>query len=641
MYVSSPSALRAANSESAVCRVLAIFALGLIVLLAFHIRYLFWVQYGGHEPDYLKWAFTHYFGGIAVAYIRMALSILQSWFGAAQLEGAGSVPPFLFSSESIGYPPGYSLILTAFWTLGAKTLQEMRLAQGLLDSLAVVPLFYLLRWMRAATPIALVGCLLYAVAPWWARGSIFIMAEALLPALVIVILALAAFAAGRQRAGAWFALGIVSSIAPLLRPDMILLCGPLVLWVLLTADRNGRWTNLIVCLAGFAALPVLWGLFNLALRGQFVITTSATSYALWSGLGQIPNPYGYVLSDQLAGENMIRRGIGWHSKEMSAYYWREYLAAWTQHPFHAMATTLKRWEIIALSVDFPSRTLLGEAVKLGPIVLAVALVLLVWERRYSVALLVVAPLGYALLSLGFVYVEPRYVRYASLSYLLANVVVLQAIATGVSRHSVASRWFSPAAIAVAAGAAILIVHHSMVNQLVQTGQASALRQLFDSDRVGPPAGLPNVNWQAAVPGVESRVTAGEGLSLTTSSGTGEYQLMARVSLPPGTKYLALRARAETKQGGISMGVLKEDGSKFLAIHPIVAGPEQDHLLVAPVSEQNVILVLSNFRTDPGRSSIVVKALELTSLCDTSKFDILGKIKAMVLPRAQLQACKSG
>src|SRR5204862_7134374 len=43
---------------------------------------------------------------------------------------------------------------------------------------------------------------------------------------------------------------------------------------------------------------------------------------------------------------------------------------------------------------------------------------LLWKQRWPEAFLISGPMAFALLSLGFVYVEARYVRYAALSYVL-------------------------------------------------------------------------------------------------------------------------------------------------------------------------------------------------------------------------------
>ncbi|HEX3945440.1 MAG TPA: glycosyltransferase family 39 protein [Rhizomicrobium sp.] len=606
-----------------------------IVTLGFYIRYLFWFANGALADDYLSWAQSNYFGGITVGYVRMSLGILHGLFGTDQLAGAKAASPFLFTSEPIGYPPGYPIFLSGLWVLGFKSLQAMRLAQGFCDALAVIPLFYVLRWLQITKPIAIVGCLFYAVAPWWARGSIFPMAEALLPAAIIGVLALMAACARTRSLGAWFGLGIAASALSLVRPDMILLCGPLALWALMSARRDRRWSSAAACLVGFILLPMGWGSFNLIERGHFVITTEAGSYALWSGLGQVPNSYGYVVSDQLAADKLRQLGFGWHSKEMNDYYWHEYLDAWAQHPLHVLATVTKRFEMIAFDVDYPQNPTSGLTALvswgLGPFLIAVAFLL--WRRRYIEAFFISGPIGYALVSLGLVYIEPRYVRYAAISYLLADAVLLQAFVSAIARLKFSS-WTVPAA----AAAAVLVTLEPTVKGLIRIDQADAVQQLIENGPLPTFASLSHFEWQKSVPDAEVENTSDGHLSLTSSSGSVEYQIMAPVTLIGHVDYVALRVRADIKYGGFAAGILKQDGSRFLAMQPLAKEGDHDLFLVAPVDEKRVFLVITNYRpTNPGRSAVLIKSLDLLPLCDV-RGGILGNIEATFLPPMQIEAC---
>src|SRR5207249_11599793 len=59
---------------------------------------------------------------------------------------------------------------------------------------------------------------------------------------------------------------------------------------------------------------------------------------------------------------------------------------------------------------------------------------LLWKQRWPEAFLISGPMAFALLSLGFVYVEARYVRYAALSYVLGFPALVALVVDFVASH---------------------------------------------------------------------------------------------------------------------------------------------------------------------------------------------------------------
>src|SRR5262249_44493645 len=98
------------------------------------------------------------------------------------------------------------------------------------------------------------------------------------------------------------------------------------------------------------------------------------------------------------------------------------------HPGHVVATIVHRIKLILFEADFIAFPFsdLSRFFSIGPVMLIAAVALLIARGRFADAYLVSGPMMYALLSLGLVYVETRYIRYAWISYLLAGAVVLQA-----------------------------------------------------------------------------------------------------------------------------------------------------------------------------------------------------------------------
>ncbi len=367
---------------------------------------------GGLEHDQLAWAVENYYGGISQSYVSMRDTLL-AW----QRE-----------QQPWSYPPGYPSFLALLELLGVRSLYFIRFVQASIDALATIPLYFVLHRLHKSSTYAAAGCLIYAAAPWWSAGSTYLLAESMLPALVILLLTgmiLVRDHAARNLS--WLVLGLSATILPLLRSEMILIIIPLAVWALLTAPRSMRITA-IACLVGGFIFPILlWALRNHLVHGQFMLTPNVKWYVAWSGLGQVANDFGYVADDENADRMLRAMGLSYHSPAAEAYWFKEYLNAWTHHPVHVIKTILKRFEMIVggpetLGADSPRIVLLlyGAMAVFAPL----AVVGLVRANRTADAFLIGWPTAYALASLGLLYVERRYVRYAGLTYLLVLPVLL-------------------------------------------------------------------------------------------------------------------------------------------------------------------------------------------------------------------------
>src|SRR5262245_19653239 len=302
------------------CRILLV----AIFLEGVHIRYLYLLIWGGAEPDYLVWANANYFGGLSSIYMTTARNLL-----AGNWASIGSI-----------YPPGYPFFLALVDGISGNILNA-RLVQGVIDSAAVFPLFQLLIRLGVSRPLGLLASLFYAVAPWWAVTSTFLLAEALFPAMVIGVL----WGMIRCRDGRGlmprFILGILSGVLPLFRPDMVLLVAPLAVWALISWRRR-RGSAAALLVVGFLTFPLAWATFNWIGQDEFLLTSRSQWYAFWSGLGQISNDFGYYASDARAGLELHDKGIVHHTPEAEAYWRARYLEAWRRHPEHVLATIFFR-----------------------------------------------------------------------------------------------------------------------------------------------------------------------------------------------------------------------------------------------------------------------------------------------------------
>jgi hypothetical protein len=568
------------------------------VVVGAWLRYELWLRWAGLEKDYVPWAITHYFGGVAGSYVAMAQRIL-----AGNWRGLG-----------MSYPPGYPAFLAAVQWLAPISLQQTRLLQAGIDAGAAALVYDIAVNLGCGRVAGFVAALCYALGPWWALGSQFIMAEALLPAGALALIALCVRLRSARRWWPWSVVGVGAAVLALARADMQLLSMPLAVLAFVSRSFDRTRAALAVLLA-FAAVLVLWGLANLRLQGEFGLANRAQFYALWSGLGQVPNDYGYVVSDDRAVRTLAQRGIVYHTREAEAYWREEYFKAWREHPRHVLATTAYRWLLILLGVDYSDQPLrrLTSLVKFGPALLIVALVLLLKQRDAFTALIVAGPAAYALLSLGFVYVELRYVRYASLSYLFALAFVLDR-AFGVRGRS------KVAGLVVGVLVAVFVVsvgtysveelvdlYHS--NRVMLTGTAAKLMLGAmlppRGGACGPPA------WTKAVRGAKV-LSQDAGGALLTTNGSAAYQGLVKLE-QRNAAAVAVRAHIKTSIPA-ALGLLHSDGGYFVDMQMIPPGSDVDATLVGSMRPASPSLVALQTGAAGVRGRIDVWGLSCSYLC---------------------------
>ncbi len=569
-------------------------ALAAIVAMAFVVRLDYLILKGGLQADQVGWAYQYYFGGITLTYLNIRNAIL-SWTAEGQ---------------PVPYLPGYPTFLAVLHNLGAKDLGSVRLIQIVIDTVSIFPLYFILRSIGSAIAAALIACLIYAIAPWWGVGSTYLLGESLLPALMLFFMA--GMLVVRQRADsmtAWFLLGLLSSILPFFRSDMMLLVGPLFIWALIAAPRARRLSSSASVVAGFVLPLLLWSTRNYFIHDQFLLTPPAKWYAAWAGLGQVANEFGYFVNDARAIQVLRAKGIEFNSIQSEAYWHAEYLRAWADHPGHVIRTILFRLRLILGEPDsqgFAPLFILA-AYKCVALVTPVVLIWMLYRRRWAEAFLTALPMAYALGSLGFLYVELRYVRYAGLTYLMVLALVFTA-----AGNLLVAAWPGGAQRAEfrrsAVGAALFfVVGLGALYQLRATIKAAEVLGLagrLDVDSVKSPiSGLDDLAFRPALPSVE------------IASGVSGLRLQARV--PAGT-YLALaplraqengvviiRYHAAVSRGAIGFGVLSAGGERWLSHQNVPGGGNggAEGSLVSPV-EPGSQLVIDAQNADDGIDAVV-------------------------------------
>jgi fumarate reductase subunit D len=576
-----------------------------LFVLSLWVRYQFFVINGGLEKSYTDWAMTHYFGGITPIYVQGAENILH------------------FQPWSITfYPPGYSFFL-AFWKLlGINNLQTIRLAQAAVDSLTVFPIFYVLNQLGVRQLFSLCAAGVYTVAPLWAFGSVMVLAEALSPALIVWLLALMLLAKRQNQLYLWFANGLFVAFSALTRPDLILLIGPVLLWVLFAAPKGSKIRALAITFVGFASLIFFWGAYNKVTNGHWIFTTSAGTYALWAGLGQLPNNYGYFVNDLQAGLLLQKQGTIQFSPAAIEFWGTAYKNAWREHPDHVLKTIF--WRISQIPFDHQS-SYLGlpnyfEGVityfsKYGLFVLGLSVIALAIQRKFSDAYIILLPLVYALGSLGFVYYESRYIRYVPLSYILAAAILMNLLYSGFVSLSPLLRK-RVVALGLAAFALIFIGNYVSRNMLVLNEETTKVLQVNDlslavaQGRTKPIATLKDLKWTKTLPEVSFQTESDSHLTVKTSQGRSHYQLMTPI---PVSNFSVIHVEYDVRvdEGGMALGLLLPDGSSFIETKTLSQpGNYVDSWNIRLKNLPSVTLVLMNSRTEDGRSRFVVRKLNL-------------------------------
>jgi hypothetical protein len=552
-----------------------------IVAVALINRMNYLMYRGGFALDQYTWAMDNYYGGLTKYYFGMAETILR-----------GSAEKDLWA-----YLPGYPAFIAILNVLGTEELLAVRLVQLIIDSLILFPLYFVLSRISNSALFSAVGCLIYAAAPWWSVGSTYLLAESLLPALVILLLAAMVFIRDHSTTGVnWFLLGLYSAMLPFFRSEMIFLIGPLIAWVLLVTPERKRVISTVSVAIGYALPLFLWASRNYYVHGQFILLPSVKWYAAWSGLGQVANDFGYLANDAKASGLLKQLGVEYHSAAAEDYWFNQYVDAWLTHPGHVIRTILRRFKMIlggpeTAGTFTPQWVLLcyGAMAFVTPVVLS----RLVRMRRATDAFLIAWPMFYALMTLGVLYTERRYVRYAGLSYLLALPVFLKMIADAFPRWLF--RWRPRLLKLVACGMGIALLAACVGLQFLSMRGAAQTQLLAERlDVTGaqrPTSTLADMKFQTGVPATKFSYNAA-GLELRAIAPAGAYLLIAAMDARA-NGLVTVRYNIALKKGGaVGLGILSGDSTQWLS-HRVVAGARDETLgetLVSPVEVGSSLVI---------------------------------------------------
>jgi hypothetical protein len=614
MKPSSASASSTIQKLASPATMLALFA------LAISLRLDFLVIRGGLQSHQLDWAFKFYYGGISGTYVSMRDALL-----------AGHVEPNLWV-----YMPGYPALLAIFDLLGFKDLRTVRVVQIVLDAAAIAPLFCLVKHLTRSDTLAVFAASIYAASPWWAQGAGYLLSESLAPALVICALAgMAWIREHPQYALGWAVLGLGCTILPFFRSEMILLAGPLILWAVMVGLPGRRQSSAMMVGLGFASPIIAWCLRNYLVHGQFALVPQVAWYNMWSGLGQVANDFGYFVDDQRAAELLQSKSIAWHTPDSEAFWKSEYLRAWREHPHHVLQTILFRMNYILSHCDYkyvPLRALCNVVYRWFAWGSLLAIIWLVWKRRWPEAFIIAGPMLYALASLGFIYVEPRYVRYAGLTYILGFPVFLALVSDAVSGGSKSLYPFPhlpliKPGVGAAGVAAVVVYFASQQTRLQRTEYHGLISTSLDTANLEgayrPDLTVQSLTFEPAIP-TASAALGPLGLDVQATTGNQSYLVTAVLNANKVDAAL-VRYRVQLAEGGLTVGILSGDQQTFLNYQVVTGSPGSLHsseflTSVEPASR----VVLSALHPTEQGSKFQIRDLEISFLClqDPARFPLV-------------------
>jgi 4-amino-4-deoxy-L-arabinose transferase-like glycosyltransferase len=604
---SDPKSLMIPKSVARTLRKLALpVSMLALFALATYVRLHFVIVRGGLEQVQIDWAF----GGLTNVYLKMRDVIL-----------AGQTEPSMWP-----YMPGYPAFLAILDLIGLKDLRSVRIVQCVLDAAAICPLAYVVAHLTRSRFLAVFAAGIYALSPWWAQGAGYLLSESLEPALVISVLAGMVWARNHpQSLRGWATLGFLSSILPFFRSEMILLVAPLVFWAVMVGLPKRRVFSAVIVALAFTAPIMTWCLRNYLIHGHFALVPPAGWYNMWSGLGQVANDFGYVVDDARAIKLLQSKGIVQLTPASETFWKNEYFRAWSEHPGHVLRAIQFRMNFILTSCDYKGSPLLGMCVLVYSWfawATLLAIIWLLWKQRWPEAFLIGGPMAFALLSLGFVYVEARYVRYAALSYVLGFPVLLALVVDFVTSRfrplkPLGGRALIKAALAAAGVAAISIyfaTQQPMLNRAEYQSMATANMDSSDWQFLQHPGIVAQpLTFEPVIPAASTTIGP-QVLDVQAAVRNSSYLIMAPLNASKAAAAV-ISYRIKLIEGDLTMAILSGNQQIYLSHRSVygLSDSVQEGSFQSPVEASSQIVISAWNPTERG-SKFQIQDLKVSFLC---------------------------
>lgn len=518
----------------------------------------FWLTGG---TDYLTWMQrAPYYDAMTPAFVE--------W---AQVIAAGKPYP------ALNYPPGYALFLAIPFFVGFDgdvAITVGRALQLLIDTSGAIAIALLISRLGMGRVTALLGAGLYLFWTEFAFGGVLMLTEWMAASWVAWMLYFLSVAMDTNRVAIWLGLGAWFGLGTLFRPE--LLVAAIVLLAVLAVYYRARlgWTRPLGLVLGAAIVVTPWGIYNKLQHEVWVFTSTSGGIALWDGLGEIENPYGMANSDIQTGRYLEEHGYSWGSSEGDAFLKREAVEFALAHPIYMAELILNRWRQIALATDtiaVGSNSLNAAYAQVDIddefylfLALSVVGAVIAWRRERKTLVLFCIPMIFAMLTVGLIHYEPRYVRYAHLSYILLTVMAVSALARISARH----RWIAPAT-------GVMLLVTTAAAQIEELTPAASLDMHLsnispyhfeDQAILSEGARTASLTKWEGVKGISELRLVDHGIRFDSLESVqyeyiGMYQIRGHVG-----ECVRASGHIETKNGNAMIGILSTDRSMWLVQH---------------------------------------------------------------------------
>jgi hypothetical protein len=287
--------------------------------------------------------------------------------------------------------------------------------------------------------------------------------------------------------------------------------------------------------------------------------------------------------------------LKWHSVEADKFFKRKYIEGIIDHPLYGLEVAAWRWKQIASVVDFgfwaevctgAQLVLRNYFANAGVWVWLIAII--VSWRRPIMLLILLLPMLYAFMSIGLVHYEPRYARYAHLSYLFAPIILLSILSEYLSEKK--SPW-PKRSLLIGVGCIALYGIAQYVPTLYGVAQVYGLQLKAEKGELKNIFELPRMHFNQI--GKNEVVKELHGyLLVRTDHGAFSYQLLT--TIPVGAaKFLYIPYRIRLIKGGFTIGLLSSDGRWLTQRAHVTSGLKNGFVGIKVGGQKSVTLVIAN------------------------------------------------
>lgn len=221
---------------------------------------------------------------------KVQTGVVQDYRRVAHLLLAGGAGSFfsqtspLSDPNTLGHPPGYSILLAIIFRMFGESDAAVQLVQILCDALAAVILF-LIAAEALSNNVALIAGLLVALAPQFAWNSVLLLPDSLAALPILLAVYLLARATTRQpRLTLFLAAGALVGVSCWLRANVMILAPFLSLATLILFERGRRLRYAATILCGALIIIVPLTIRNAIVFRHFIPLSLGAGQTLLEGI---------------------------------------------------------------------------------------------------------------------------------------------------------------------------------------------------------------------------------------------------------------------------------------------------------------------------------------------------------------------